>query len=173
MNVEERPVFFYNMVVYNRLPRWQAFHQLEDPACAKQPLSLPLRFLGLETTPILARRPPSTTTRQQGPLPQVLVDHLLDASQIMFRFAHIVDSSPTLPLRRTLRDLHALHQRAVDLDAHLDGDLGQVVAEEDRGVRAGALDREDHARKRLAGLESRVQDVADLGAVRIRLGEEP
>lgn len=71
----------------------------------------------------------------------------------MLRLAHVIDPGPPLPLGRALRDLHALHERAVDLDAHLHGDLGQVVAQEHRRRRAGALDRQDHARERLAGFK--------------------
>lgn len=90
----------------------------------------------------------------------------------MLRFTHVVDPGPPLPLGRPLRNLHTLHERTVDLDAHLDGDLGQVVAQEHRRGRAGALDRQDDARERLAGLECRVEDVADFGAVEVCFGEE-
>lgn len=133
--------------------------------------SLPL--FRLEARPVLAR-PPSTTrtTGQQSPLPQILVNDLLHASQIVLRFTHVVDPGPPLPLGRPLRNLHTLHERAVDLDAHLDGDLGQVVAQQYRRGRAGALDRQDDAGERLAGLEGRVEDVADFGAVQVCFGEE-
>lgn len=115
-------------------------------------------------------RPPATG--QQGPLPQVLIDDLLDASEIMLWFAHVIDSGPPLPLGRALGDLHALYERAVDLDAHLHGDLGQVVAQEHRCVWSRSLDGQDHAGEWLPGLKRRVQNVAHLCPVDVRLVEE-
>lgn len=91
----------------------------------------------------------------------------------MLRLAHVIDPRAPLPLRRTLRDLHALHQRAVDLYAHLDGDLGEVVAQEHRRREPGALDRQDHAREGFARFKCCVKDVAHFRVVCVRLVEEP
>ena len=90
----------------------------------------------------------------------------------MLRLAHVINSCSPLPLQCPLRDFHTLHERAENLDLHFRPDFGQVISHEHGCVRAGAFDRKNDAGERLAGLEGRVEDVANFGAFFVGLVEE-
>lgn len=98
---------------------------------------------------------------------QVVLDNILDATNIVLRLPHVVETSAALPLLCSLDNLHALHIRAKHLDPHLDGDAGQFVAQQERGINPPLADVQTDAREWIAALECHTQDVANLGAPRV------
>lgn len=90
----------------------------------------------------------------------------------MLGLAHVVQPGAFRPLLPPLDNLDALDVGAVDLVPHFDADAGQVVAQQDGRVDAGAADIYTHAGERVAGLLAHEKDVADVGAVRVLLCEE-
>lgn len=126
------------------------------------PLPHPLRLL-----PSL---PPPTPHHR--PLPQIQAHHRLHTPHIMLLLPHIRQPGPARALLPPLHDLDALDIGAVDLHPHLDADARQLVAQQDAGVDAAAADVDAHAGERVARSLPHQQDVADLGAVRVGLGEE-
>lgn len=69
------------------------------------------------------------------------LDEVIDITHIVFGLAHVSEAGATGALGPAPDDLDTQHGGAVDFKPHLDAELGQVVAQQDRGVDPGPPDR--------------------------------
>lgn len=99
-------------------------------------------------------------------------DEVIDVAHVVLGLAHVGEAGTAGAAGTTPDDLDADDVGAVDLVPHLDADLGEVVAQEDGRVDAGAADAQADAGEGLAALRRHLQHVARLGAVRVRLAEQ-
>lgn len=92
----------------------------------------------------------------------------------MLGLAHVGEAGAAGALGPAVDDLDAEDVAAVDLEPHLDADLGELAAQQDGRLDAPPPDADAHAREGLGRAPRRHhQHVAHLGAVRVLLGEEP
>lgn len=109
-----------------------------------------------------------------GPPPRL--DQVVHIAHIVLRLAHVREPGAPRALRPPPDDLDAQHAGAVDLEPHLDADLGQVVPQQDRRVDARPPDREAHPRERRlpapAPRRRHLEHVARLRRVRVLLREQ-
>jgi len=66
---------------------------------------------------------------------------VVDVTHVVLGMAHVGKAGTAGTLGPAPDDLNAQNLGAVDLVPHLDADLGQVVAQQDRGVDAPPADR--------------------------------
>jgi len=97
---------------------------------------------------------------------------MIDIAHVLLLLPEVVQSRAPGAPRLPPDDVDTRDAGAVDLEPHLDADLGQVVPEEHGRVYAGALDRHDNAREGLRAGGADLQHVARADRVLGRLGEE-
>lgn len=85
----------------------------------------------------------------------------------MLAVSHEVQSGASALLLGALDDLHTVDVGAEDLDGHLDGDTGELVAQEERGLNSAQLDAENNSVEWVAVLEGHADDVAGLDTARV------
>lgn len=97
---------------------------------------------------------------------------VVDVAHVVLGLAQVGEAGAAGALGAAADDLDADDVGAVDLVPHLDADLGEVVAQQDGGVDAGAPHRHADAREGLAAPRRHLQHVAHLDGVLVRPREQ-